>query len=444
MVIASSPADFRNSYKLNLESLTFIEKKVHDVSAAYIIRMISSKWFDEDKRPKTLKELARTGLEYTKQNFYWLFEKNNIDDQRLEEYFNISPESEPRKSLLRFPDIWRGYTHDDLQRELPLADQNRKILLKSLRNTDRKIKRRISKFHSNSKRYRYLVLQKEFNDFKLEIRRLAADRRQFAKRQLSIKANIRRNSWMRREPFVTPLFHDRLKRFDPRYVEFPLHHLDFEAKFYFRLEDFWMKTGDRERLLEKAREATDWPYFLEQLKNLYESNSAIVGKEYANAIGEVTNLWRNRDFASATIITIAIIEGILWNFAEHLNKKNIRIFKVKGGKKLPYRWDWKLSEYKDKNPKTKRPIVTKNKNNRLRSARELLEKTRLGAIINADFFSFLVSDFYDVRNDIMHGNFKGVDFAIEAPAVLFALYGLIEDISNYFSKYLARNSGLSS
>jgi hypothetical protein len=102
-----------------------------------------------------------------------------------------------------------------------------------------------------------------------------------------------------------------------------------------------------------------------------------------------------------------MVEGILWDFAAYLNRRNICIYKtVPGGKKprhLPYPWDTKTKQYSQKRLATGRPDYDHNPKHKLMSARHMLDKTRLGEYFHKELFDYLIGDFYDERNDLAHG-----------------------------------------
>ncbi|MCX5867592.1 MAG: hypothetical protein NT009_09000 [Proteobacteria bacterium] len=457
MVIALNPNRFHNSYELSLNDLSWLELNIDHKNPQEIIIYLTNKWFDEDKRPKDKISIASAAVEYTRKNFFSLYADNPTDRNLFEDYIKLSPSLEPDKSLILFVELWRGFTCAELERELETLKIKRQDLRRKIQSIGNKINRRINDaprgkprgiigrkpsspwqatgnsakplVKDNHKIYKYEKIQRKLDELRSKIKPIISDDHRFAQAQLIFNANKRRdklisnrsiNYWMQTE----------LERLDPLYVDFPLNHLNnLPANFILPLRNLWKNTKNRKILLDKARNDIDWTDFFQSLDNYYAKNLLKISGEHEKSIAEIQNLWKNGNHIAMTILAIVVTEGIIWNFAQYLNRKNIRIFKKHKGKKYPYLWDKKNTKYKSINPKTKRPEYSKNYRDRLTSLRDLMKKTRLGEFLEEDVFNFLVADYYDVRNDLMHGNFHQIEFSIEATAALLALYGFLIDIS---------------
>ena len=67
----------------------------------------------------------------------------------------------------------------------------------------------------------------------------------------------------------------------------------------------------------------------------------------------------------------------------------------------------------------------------LTSARQLLELTRLRDILPYPILSYIIDDFYDERNSMMHGNIKFITKKETASYSLLLLYSFLHSIKDY-------------
>jgi len=442
MVIALDPNRFRNSYELSLNDLSWLELNIRHKNAQEVIVYLTNKWFDEDKRPKDKIGIANAAVEYIRKNFFSLYADNLADRNLFEDYLKLSPNLEPDKSLRLFAELWRGFTCEELKRELGTVKEKRQYLRSKIQSIGNKINRRIKiiKLYGGKdthKIYKYEKIQRRLDELRSKIKPIISDDRRFAQAQLIFNANKRRDKSISKRS-INYWMQSELERLDPVYVDFPLNHLDkLPANFIFPLLNLWKNTKNRKIILDKARNDIDWTDFFQSLNNCYAKYLLKISGEHEKSIAELQNLWGNGNHIAMAILAIVVTEGIAWNFAQYLNRKNIRIFKKHKGKKYPYLWDKKDRKYKSINPITKRPEAPNTKEVKpLDSLRNLLEITRLGEFLDKDVFNFLVADFYDVRNHLMHGNFHGIEFSIEATAALLALYSFLVDISRYFEELI--------
>jgi hypothetical protein len=203
----------------------------------------------------------------------------------------------------------------------------------------------------------------------------------------------------------------RLPRLDPAYVEFPLRFaVHLPAGWYRELYERW-RTGaskddvirplmprlfDHKSLAGVVAACRGFDQRMARIESRGSSREA-VAEELQPCIAAGS-------YTAATLLAVTQVEGILWDFATYLNRQNIRVFKTEhGGKKLkylPYPWDHGRHRYSLLSVQTRRP--RHDPKFRLNSARQMLERTRLGEYFNEELYDYLIDDFYDERNDLVH------------------------------------------
>ena len=214
--------------------------------------------------------------------------------------------------------------------------------------------------------------------------------------------------------FMPIWFHFGLKMNDPDYVDFPLRYaVHLPSVWYQKLQKLWKKGYSKEEVIRPLMELLSRPEFLDDLirrcENIYKKirQKRIKSPPRCSILGEIKKCYEMECYASVSLLTVTQIEGVLWDLGKYLNRKNIRIFKTERGikkrKYLPYYWDFEKKRYKNLNY-TGCPQFCRKKGANLISARQLLERTRLGEFVHKEMYNYLIDEFYDERNNLAHGD----------------------------------------
>jgi hypothetical protein len=193
--------------------------------------------------------------------------------------------------------------------------------------------------------------------------------------------------------------------YDPDLVDFPLRFLvHLPLNFYKDLQNKWKETKNKDEIIK----IIDCFYLKSDLFEIIKSRCKdlenIISSFRLDVIKELKICFEKEYYTSATLLSVTQTEGILWDFAKYLNRKNIRIFKIKGSKikqrYYPYEWDYDNKKYKN----LKASGYPEYSKREILSARMLLEKTRLGEYFYSQVYNYLIDEFYDERCDLAHGN----------------------------------------
>jgi len=217
------------------------------------------------------------------------------------------------------------------------------------------------------------------------------------------------NAWM-----INPahsdfdLLADELEGLDPEALYSPFRHaLQLPVKTLKLLKLAWRTSKSRDRVTEYL--ASQYPP--------HSVAAGIVGRsrrigqrigwgeqELVNELVSVTML---QCYGAATALAVVLAEGLLWQFARHLNRRHVRIFKtVRRGRltrHYAYPWDHSALAYENCNA-SGAPLLTKKCE--LHSARQLLYKTRLQEYFPLQVFNYLMVELMDDRNLVAHGSLK--------------------------------------
>jgi hypothetical protein len=219
---------------------------------------------------------------------------------------------------------------------------------------------------------------------------------------------------------------------DPDAVSFPLRFMSqlMAAGDYLRLRRKWMTGTPKEEILLAVQDGdpSEGTGLVDELLDLNQRILPYLRQDRSGAIQELEESYRRECFLAAALVGITQVEGIIWDFASYLNRRNIRVFRRAGlgGRALhPYPWDRELCRYK----RTLSPHW--DTSIRLRSARAVLEHTRVGGIIAPELFSYLVDEFYDDRNPLAHGRTGARNFQTDAIAAVLAFYACMQELARY-------------
>jgi hypothetical protein len=376
-----------------------------DASPVRLLHGILRRRYDDaSSRFKDKEFLAIAAREIAK-SYSGTFRDNPIDRETYKKLLNIHT-SRTFELIKEFRDFCRGFADSDTDDVIVKLDPDKKRYVSLVDGLLAK----------NAKKIRVLVMkrrmitvkllqenQRELEGIKRWILEVFDDPIQAAKQKLRWIVARRRYS---RFDSISPAddflrLAVRFHRQNPDVVTNPLRFLaHIPAREYDLLEQKWLKGATRDELiLSFDDDAGDDKTFFDQLRGVTAKIEPALRVTLEPQINELEKVWASKCYTAATLLAIAQVEGILWDYAKYLNRRGILIFKTVRSDKpryYPYERDHDRKRYKIGSETKKRP---------LRTARDLLQATRLGNILWKGLYSYLIDEFYDDRNQLMHGRF---------------------------------------
>lgn len=442
----------KNTYELTGTDVNWIYAHT-DGSARYLITGLIQRRFDKSRqRFGTDKKLAEACVAFAK-SAEFEFSKNSVDRVAWESFVNIK-NLKPTARIEAFRLLWRGYSDSDIAiaaKGIKNDLENFKGLLAKTLSKNDSLKKRASKKGNTFRERAFKANHLKLKEIEKTINRaFQTDPMKIAWRKPYHKVSLRRkrNPWARLFPFPDDYLGVRahLREYDPDLVTFPLRYMThLPAESYNSLRTMWLEKVSREEIILALAEAEVKSDFSlhDELDNLNSILKSELRQDRANAFKELRFIYKHECYHATTLLAVTQTEGVLWDFASYLNRRNIRIFKQFGRnrpKPYPYAWDLRKNLYKHVNSTTGRPICEKlyyddnKKGKQLGSARELLQRTRLGSIVSPDLYSYLVDEFYDERTPLAHGRVTDRNFKVDAIAARYCLYTCMLEVAKYLEK----------
>ena len=418
----------RNTFELTLDDLRWMDFH-QGISPKEFIRGILKRRFD-DYRTKFTTEmsLAEACLKIANACSYE-FRKNQIDEEELKKLFAIDL-SNPKQIVDSFRNVWRGYHDQEVIEAQSSVNRDRRRIEAILRKMGAKNETRIRRLGVQGKEITkkdLLENGERLTEIKEKIEQafripIKAAQRKVIFRVLEHRDQLFKSIHLPNDYFG---FEYQIKRCDPDTLTYPLRFLQYiPAREYDKLEYKWKNGATREELILSFYDpSSDDRLFFNVLKDESLRIRGLVRIDGQGQIDELEKVFAEKCFTATTLLAITQTERMLWDFAKYLNRKGYLIFKKSRGHRTkyhPYDWDQKNKKYKNVDPSTKRPRFDRRVN--LQTARQLLQKTRLGSIISHGLYTYLIDEFYDDRNALTHGNFDGRNLKVDAISSLLCYH----------------------
>jgi len=431
----------KNSYKLSSYDVGWVYYNLNLPARDFIFALLKSKFDNTKRRFNTDEKLALACHEIIKRAKYE-FDENPID-KNLWVKFRQGQRARPDKVLLAYRQLWRGYSEEEViniekniskdkkifQNVLVKALRRNSVLMKSARK-DRNLPR-VEAYKKNEENLH--AIEKKISDA------FAQNPEVLARCKLVHRTLYRRRRGLgvltTPDDYLHVLFN--IQRHDPNLIEFPLRFMGYlPAITYDVLSLLWLRKYSRDQLMLSlvGIEGNSIPDVCKRLLAADEILDEQLCCRRSIVFKEIAASYEAGHYIAATSLATIQIEGVLWDFARYLNRRNIRIFK-KGwsrGVRWPYLWNRDKNVYENINPKTKRPICKRKE--RIYSAGYLLSKTRLGSFISPRLISYLIEDFIQDRNPLMHGVIKDMDYKPDAIAAINCIMACYYEILEYVKK----------
>lgn len=206
------------------------------------------------------------------------------------------------------------------------------------------------------------------------------------------------------------------------FFPFRFFYSSFSVNLYIDTRTIWEQTNNIDVTLSFLNKFVRKRAFFNKLLVLFEIlERNNLTKNRSNFIKEIKSNFFSKYYISSTLVTITQTEGLIWDFAKFINSDELKIYYEKNNQFFPYNWD-----------KSKQIYIENKK--RLTSARSLLLETRLQEVIPFDLYSFLISEFWDNRNSLAHGDILNRNLKSDSISSLLCLMAVLMFIVRYFKK----------
>lgn len=238
----------------------------------------------------------------------------------------------------------------------------------------------------------------------------------------------------------------RLHWLNPEKLDFPLRFLVHQPSgLYHKLEDEWRAGATKNELLKNLAVYALDSKVAESIVS--DARGTVIAREpwRIAALEELREAITAGRMLAAGLIAVTQCEGIVWFYAKHLSNTGIHVVKplrTNSGKMKYglYDWDQTKNDYTTK-AKNGRPRLKVGKGGKpvlLTSGREVVQLTRFQQILPIELWDYLLSGFFDDRNDLTHGNRPMSDE--DVAAALLCLNELIQTVRNFEAQRLHRAS----
>lgn len=430
MAIAMRPIG-QNDYRFSVQDEIWIESHIHLSQIDFLKGLVERK-FDDGSIPLSSNfSLVVTAQRFITENPY-PFDQNDYDRNWRNAFLRLPVENSD-EVISEFQFLLRGYKDvdaqqllhsvtDDLTRFRDLID-NRIVATEQAISQAESINRtkRVERLHFNL--YELKGVRESINKLH-RFPHIAAHRKALA------------IALVRRFGTKTAFFSEKdylgveskIRRFDPKLVDFPLRFLGFLPNSeYQRLFRLWGNGASRSELLRDLVSDNSDLLEEESFNEAYTKIALASHKSRSGQLNELYTCWTNSCPLSTCLVAMTIVEGILWDFSAYLNSRDMPIFRTEeNGHIYYYLWERKKQRYKTI-PNSSDLVVKRASH---RTARELLEHTRLSGLLYRELFYYLYDDFYLDRNNISHGNLADRNIEEDAIASVLCLYALIDNIAS--------------
>ena len=369
------------------------------------------------------------------------FQKNVSDQQALASLLNTTPE-DSMLVMCRFRNLWRGYTESELgivkaslsadQTRLHSAitsmlEANNAALNAAKTQRNKHLQERLEANHK-----RLVGLMKPLHDLFAHPDTAAKHKMVAAVRQRRHGPNV---SLMEGFGFDAYLYFEwTLRACDPAHVDFPLRFLwQLPVNTYSALRKRWKETGDTAVVVRELGDSVRSEAFHDFLARACAQLAVHGMPDRTDAIQQASTCFHAKCSLAATLVAITQTEGLLWDFADHLNAHGVHIYQTQGSgrrvSRCPYNWDPSSQQY-GMDGKNQHVL---NTNEPLLTARNLLERTPVGKYMPEHLFGYLVDEFYDDRINITHGTTQRRDWAVDEINAFLCLQTVLRELVRYFN-----------
>lgn len=418
------------SYELTSADEEWMVSPVGLDGPAFTRQLLRRRFPDAARRFRTLKKLLHGARGIIRRNAE-LFARNSRD-QSLLSTFRASRPCEARERLRAFRDLCRGYADSELNSTAAQIDGHLIDVENELTKHISRNARLVLQAPQTGGQKRLLCINRDrLDSLARQVARYRAHLHEAAHAALQWRTMLDGSSGLVK--WFGPHANDPLQlkralaRYDPNHAAYPLRHLSWlPASRYVSLRRRWVRGSTSQTLLRELGAGLARRSFTRLGEQCGLLDQALT-TDRACFVEEIRKDWASKCYLSATLVAITQTEGYLWDFGDSVNSGQCRVFKVKGTRRYPYLWDHERGAYKHKH-RNGLPMdsscLAKNQRRVLASARQLLQMTRVGALVTEDLYSWFVDEFYDDRNNLTHGSIRNRDLRIDAIGAILALWSI--------------------
>ncbi len=354
---------------------------------------------------------------------------------RVQEIQSISTTIAATTALL---DLYRGYSETEKNNAVANAESRRTALLFRINQTisDNEAMLRAIPNPPQQKpgeRKHKEAYKKNVTTLKaLKVNVTGQSKQALAKKEISQLAANRHLPGMSSSFWFAPLTNENwvIDDCDADRVTFPFRFLiHAPLQIYYDLLTEWKRTKDTAIVVSKIATEVFTAAYGDTLISLFKETLCAHNLDAAGilgVLGELRDALLNSRLQSVTLLAVTQTEGMIWRYADFLNRSNCDVYETDNtGKKIAGKFLWDRSAAaivlnptgKQQNSLAKQRLV---------SVRALLERTRIEQAFRPNVVGQVIAEYADDRNSLAHGSLiADKRLAVQAALLLGTVYQCI-------------------
>lgn len=424
-----------NTFRLSVADIGWVEHNLNLPPEEFARGLLARRFTASRTRFRSRLKLAAGCIDIIKSNAC-PFSTNELDTRERERFLARS-RRDPRLILEEFRTLWRGYRDTVLDAVDPGVARYKTEVETLLRAAQTETDFLISKTRARTGKWRSLQRNRaELANISTQVAEAFRNEREVRRAKMQFPTRHRRyrsiHSFLGVGDDDFLLYKSHIKRCDPKLITFPLRHLGWlSLPAFLKLQRQWQRNTSRDHILEQLAPEIDEAFF-DNLLQIYDKIKEFLPVDRSSHLAELKRAWKADCMLGVALIGITQAEGLIWDFAARLRSKGFRIYKTVTGRHYPYVWDFDSRTFKYRYPsghaQDERARLGRKKSQPLASARQLLEKTKLGSFMDEMVFSYLVDEFYDDRNRLAHGDVAKRSLRADAVGAILCQRTVLEQL----------------
>jgi hypothetical protein len=386
---------------------------------------------------------------------YCTFERSSRDKGLYAQLIACIPkESDVSYAVSIFADLFRGFSQSAVEKEEQRVEQNLNAFEKEITEAveDNANRRRSITLRLKGRGRPRWVLRKRkerlLQDYKkiVGLREQVEEWRDMPRRSLALKKLV--FSTIRRRDFgINCIYEDddflrvrfELQKHRQENLDFPLRFKkDMVLGIYLKLREQWLKGASIEAIVNayaKHCEAhsSEAVRVIQTIRDEYSEIADQLPQDRSQWIVEIESAEHTNSYRAITLLGSVLIEGLLWDFAQYLNRRGYRIYKptrLVWPRGLAYKFNDQSGDVMFK-PDTHKGIVDKKAE--LKTGRDLLGKSRLGYFLPDVLQDYINNEIFDGRNCYAHADIADRNASTDAALVAYCLQSLVAGVREWIT-----------
>lgn len=333
-------------------------------------------------------------------------------------------------------DLFRGYTAAEKSAAISAAAKRRAAVLARANQVigDNQTAAAVTGLHKNDRKL-YDRNITTLNKLVRRVTRRSDD--QIATGELAESAARRQSAGSTNSMLFAPLTNDDwiIDGCDAARVSFPFRFLiHAPLRAYHGLLKEWKSTADAAVVTEQIADQVFSAEYADTLRRLFKATLMAAEPEAADiekVIEELRDALTNRRLQTVTLLGVTQAEGMIWRYADILNKSGTPIFRSlprqppnQGDKKYAVMWD-RLNAFPEYDATTGEKVDSQE----LTSVYGLLSKTQMEQVFRPTAVDFVIADYTNDRNGLAHGTLIADKRLAVQAALLFGT--VMQSITQY-------------